>query len=169
MIENIKNQGLRAELDTNFLDRVIKPDGGILFLRKKDNISFKKILLITEIKRQGTNDEHQREGKGKQATGNAIERLRKNLTGIKAMLNHEKITPFVCFGWGCDFAPTEKTTLAKLNVLNEFYYLNKTHIFKSNSNFNYFSPVSMYFREEKWEARKCLQRNCQNCFEILYF
>ncbi|WP_270981219.1 EcoRI family type II restriction endonuclease [Campylobacter helveticus] len=154
MIENIKASKLRAEFDTSFMDRAIYPDGGILFLKKKDEPNFAKVLLITEAKRQGTNDERAKEGRKKQATGNAIERLGKNLTGIKAMLNHEKITPFVCFGWGCDFAPSEKTVLAKLNVLNEFYYLNKTYIFKTdgNSNFNYFSPVSMYFREEKWKA-----------------
>lgn len=159
MVENIRNSKVRAEFDTQFLDRAIFPDGGILFLCKKDEENFKKVLLVTEVKRQGTNDERKKEGKNKQATGNAIERLGKNLTGIKAMLNHEKITPFVCFGWGCDFAPTEKTVLAKLNVLNEFYYLNKTYIFKSggNSNFNYFSPVSMYFREEKWEVEEMFE------------
>lgn len=41
------------------------------------------------------------------------------------MLNHEKITPFVCFGWGCDFASDEKTVLAKLNVLMSFIILIK--------------------------------------------
>ncbi|MFB1646626.1 EcoRI family type II restriction endonuclease [Campylobacter molothri] len=154
MINNIKSTKIRAEFDTTFLNNKIKPDGGVLFLRKQDDPLYKKILLITEAKRQGTNDLRKKEGKNKQATGNAIERLGKNLTGIKAMLNHEKITPFVCFGWGCDFASNEKTVLAKLNVLNEFYYLNKTYIFKTdgNSDHNYFSPVSMYFREEKWEV-----------------
>ncbi|ELX2134205.1 restriction endonuclease, partial [Campylobacter jejuni] len=123
MIENIKLSKIRAEFDSSFFENKIKPDGGVLFLRKKDDRKFKKILLITEAKRQGTNDIRTKQGKNKQATGNAIERLGKNLTGIKAMLNHEKITPFVCFGWGCDFASDEKTVLAKLNVLNEFYYL----------------------------------------------
>ncbi|WP_276883956.1 EcoRI family type II restriction endonuclease [Campylobacter cuniculorum] len=154
MIENIKNSQIRTQFDTQFLDGAIYPDGGILFLRKKDDEKFKKVLLITEAKRQGTNDERKKEGKNKQATGNAIERLGKNLTSIKAMLNHERITPFVCFGWGCDFAYDVKTVLVKLNVLNEFYYLNRTYIFKTdgNSNFNHFSPVSMYFREKKWEV-----------------
>ncbi len=100
MIENIKLSKIRAEFDSSFFENKIKPDGGVLFLRKKDDRKFKKILLITEAKRQGTNDIRTKQGKNKQATGNAIERLGKNLTGIKAMLNHEKITPFVCFGWG---------------------------------------------------------------------
>ena len=54
-----------------------------------------KPIVIAEIKRQGTNNEREKEGKPKQATGNPIERLGKNLTGIKAMMNHEKITPFI--------------------------------------------------------------------------
>lgn len=159
MINNIKSTKIRAQFDMNFIDNTIKPDGGVLFLRKKDDKNYKKVLLITEAKRQGTNDIRKKEGKIKQATGNAIERLGKNLTGIKAMLNHEKITPFVCFGWGCDFATNEKSVLAKLNVLNEFYYLNKTYIFKAdgNSDHNYFSPVSMYFRENKWEVNEMFE------------
>lgn len=159
MIENIKQSKIRMQFDIDFCENSIKPDGGILFLRKKGDKNFKKILLISETKRQGTNDERVKEGKNKQALGNAIERLGKNLIGIKAMLNHEKITPFVCFGWGCDFAPSAKVVLAKLNVLNEFYYLNKTYIFKTdgNSDHNYFSPVSMYFREKKWEVDEMFQ------------
>lgn len=153
MINNIKNTNIRAQFDTTFENNSIRPDGGILFLNSKKRTDYKKVLLIAEAKRQGTNDIRISQGKKKQATGNAIERLGKNLTGIKAMLNHEKITPFVCFGWGCDFATNSTTVLSKINTLNEFYYLNKTYIFKSdgNSDHNYFSPVSMYFREEKWK------------------
>lgn len=151
MINSIKETNIRAQFDMEYENNFIKPDGGVLFLNNPSG--YKKVLLIAEAKRQGTNDIRLQEGKNRQATGNAIERLGKNLTGIKAMLNHEKITPFVCFGWGCDFASDQKSVLAKLNVLNEFYYLNKTYIFKAdgNSDHNYFSPVSMYFREEKWE------------------
>ncbi|WP_283272038.1 hypothetical protein [Spiroplasma sp. SV19] len=36
--------------------------------------------------------------------------------------------------------------------MNEFYPLNKTYVFKKDgsSGYNYFSPVSMYFREQMW-------------------
>ena len=148
MIDSIKNTKIRAQFDTSYLYHYIEPDGGVLFLNNSSG--YKKILLIAEAKRQGTNDVRLLEGKNKQVTGNAIERLWKNLTGIKAMLNHEKITPFVCFGWGCDFASDQKSVLAKLNILNEFYYLNKTYIFKTDgdSDYNYFSPVGMYFRKK---------------------
>ncbi len=151
MIELIKTHKIRLEFDYSFEDRRIEPDGGILFLEKK-SVNFKKPILISEVKRQGTNKQRLKEGKNRQATGNAIERLGKNLTGIKAMMNHEKITPFICFGWGCDFSVSEKTVLSKVFMLNEFYPLNKTYVFKKDgdANYNFFSPVSMYFREEKW-------------------
>jgi type II restriction enzyme len=156
MIKFIKQKGIRLEFDYDFEDRKIIPDGGVLFLNKKSSEELKKPLLISEIKVQGTNKKRLKEGKKKQATGNAIERLGKNLTGIKAMMNHEKITPFVCFGQGCDFAPEVKTVLAKVHILNEFYDLNRTHVFKKdgNSDNNYYSPVSMYFREEEWSEEE---------------
>lgn len=152
MISIIKQKGIRYDFDMDYIDRVIVPDGGVLFLVNKTT-NEKKPILVSEIKRQGTNDARIKEGKGKQATGNAIERLGKNLTGIKAMMNYEKITPFVCFGWGCDFAEDSKTVLSKVSMLNEFYSLNKTYVFKKDgsSDYNSYAPVSMYFREEQWE------------------
>ncbi len=151
MIDLIKTKDLRNEFCYDYLDRKIKPDGGVLYLVKKDN-SFKKPILISEIKRQGTNAERLKKGLPKQATGNAIERLGKNLIGIRSMMNHERITPFICFGWGDDFKPTEKTVLSKVFVMNEFYPLNKIYVNKKDgdANLNRFSPVSMFFREKIW-------------------
>ncbi len=155
MIDFIKRKKVRAEFDDRYIDRKIIPDGGVLHLIDEKSGS-KKPILIAEIKRQGTNDERRKEGKKKQATGNAIERLGKNLTGIKAMMNHEKITPFICFGWGCDFNENERTVLSKVSMLNEFYDLNKIYVFKKDGNAdnNFFSPVSMFFREEIWETKE---------------
>ena len=151
MIDFIKSKGIRNEFDLLYFNRTIKPDGGVLFLINKQTKE-KKPILISEIKHQGTNDERLKEGKDKQATGNAIERLGKNLTGIKTMMNYEKITPFVCFGWGCDFAEDSVTVLAKVGILNEFYPLNQIFVFKRDGNSEYksFSPVSMFFREQIW-------------------
>lgn len=160
MYSFIKEQKLRFEFDTQFRDRTIKPDGGILFLKNRKDKNYQKVLLIAEVKRQGTNDQRIEEGKKKQAQGNAIERLGKNLTGIKAMMNHEKITPFVCFGWGCDFDIGENgSVLPKVSMLNEFYPLNKLHIFKRDggSAHNFFAPVSMYFRNEEWSKAEMFE------------
>ena len=103
MIDFIKRKKIRHDFCYDCIERKIVPDGGILYLvNKKQMKNYRWSLVIAEIKRQGTNKERIKEGKSKQATGNAIERLGKNLTGIKAMMNYEDITPFVCFGWGCD-------------------------------------------------------------------
>jgi type II restriction enzyme len=154
-----KDSTIRKEFDTVFLDKVIRPDGGVIYLHKKGDDDFLKIILVSEVKRQGTNDMRVQEGKPKQAQGNAIERLAKNLTGIKTMMNHEAITPFVCFGHGCDFVQDYDETsfvMSKISMLNEFYYLNKTYVFKKDghNNKNHFSPVSMYFREQEWTQRE---------------
>ena len=73
------------------------------------------------------------------------------------MMNYEEITPFVCFGWGCDFAlETEETgtVRSKVVMMNEFYNLNQIYVYKKegNANVNSFAPVSMYFREEPWSV-----------------
>lgn len=156
IINFIRAKKVRSEFDTSYIDRKIIPDGGILFLVKHiDGVEVdRKPILIAEIKRQGTNDERVKEGKTKQATGNAIERLGKNLTGIKAMMMYEGITPFVCFGWGCDFAADSGTVLSKVSMLNEFYPLNRIFVHKrdGSADYNKFSPVSMFFREEEWQT-----------------
>ncbi|CAG8498367.1 2351_t:CDS:1 [Cetraspora pellucida] len=150
MINLIKTKKIRNDFDKNFCDRTIKPDGGILSLRKLSDEKYYKIVIIAETKYQGTNDLRLQAGLKKQAQGNAIERLGKNLTGIRAMFNHEKITPFVCFGSGYDFKEKEGFVMSKISMLNEFYYLNRIYVSKADgtSDLNYFSPVSMYFRYE---------------------
>lgn len=155
LMQIIANSGLRKEFDTVFQKRTIKPDGGVIFLCKDDDPDYIRLILVAEIKRQGTNRQRIEEGKKKQAQGNAIERLGKNLTGIKAALNHEPLTPFVCFGSGCDFVQeynSDSFVMSKLSMLNEFYSLNRTYVFKrdGSSDKNTFSPVSMYFKEKDW-------------------
>lgn len=162
MIDFIKKKNIRHEFCYDAIDRKIVPDGGVLYLVNKVKQE-KYPLVIAEIKRQGTNSERVKEGKAKQATGNAIERLGKNLTGIKAMMNYEKITPFICFGWGCDFAEDVEETLtvrSKIVMLNEFYNLNQIYVFKrdGNSDVNSFAPVSMFFREERWTVEEMFEK-----------
>lgn len=153
MIKFIESKKIRSEFFPYDEGRSIVPDGGIIYLIDKVN-DVKLPLLIAEVKHQGTNKERIQKGKNKQATGNAIERLGKNLTAIKSYLHYENITPFVCFGHGCDFAPNELTVLNKIWCLNEFYDINKIFVNKRDNDKDHggFSPVSMYFREEKWSV-----------------
>mgnify|MGYP001588205031 CR=1 FL=1 len=147
LIDIIKGYDKRSEFAVlTKTDTYIKPDGGILVLKKKDDKNYRRIALAVEMKHQGTNDKRLLEGKKKQAQGNAIERLGKNLIGIRATLQYEKVTPFVCFGWGIDFA--EGSSIRdRVITMNEFYPLNRIFVHKKEG----YAPVSMYFREKEWE------------------
>lgn len=124
----------------------MKPDGGVLLLKKTGDDRFKRVVLAVEMKHQGTNDKRLAEGKTKQSQGNAIERLGKNLIGIRATLQYEKVTPFVCFGWGIDFEQGS-SILDRVITMNEFYPLNRVFVNKREG----YSPVSMFFRREEWQ------------------
>lgn len=155
MIKFIKKRGIRTEFYSYDDSRAIVPDGGIIYLvDEKEDIKYP--LVIAEVKHQGTNKERLKEGKALQATGNAIERLGKNLTAIKTYMHYENITPFVCFGHGCDFAEDSMTVLTKVFCLNEFYDINKIYVNKKDNDREHggFSPVSMYFREEAWTTEE---------------
>jgi type II restriction enzyme len=86
----------------------MKPDGGIICAIIGD---YTIPILITEDKKQGTNDSRFAEGKGRQATGNAVERGIKNIRAAEMLFHGGKVFPYVLFGSGCDFHPSE--TIAK--------------------------------------------------------
>jgi type II restriction enzyme len=126
----------------------MSPDGGILSIIDHDEKEFP--ILISEVKNQGTNDLRKAEGKKKQAMGNAIERLGKNVIGVRTAMLSEGIVPFVCFGYGIDFAAKSSildrvATIAMFGKLNEIYVLNSG----SRESFN---RGSFYFRQRRWTA-----------------
>lgn len=125
----------------------IKPDGGILFLEGGADDKITYPILIAEVKNQGTNDLRLAEGKSKQAKGNAIERLGKNVIGLRTALMRESIFPFVCFGYGCDFEESS-SILDRVTTIAMFGRLNKTYLF--NEDGERFNRGSFYFRERKW-------------------
>ena len=100
LIDLIRSYDKRAEFTKlTKEDSFIKPDGGLLILSKSKDAKFKRIVLAVEMKRQGTNDLREKEGKKKQSQGNAIERLGKNLIAIRSALQYEKVTrSFVSVG-----------------------------------------------------------------------
>ena len=124
----------------------MRPDGGILSLVDKNGHSFP--ILILEKKNQGTNDLREGEGKKKQAKGNAIERLGKNVIGFRTALKGESIFPFVCFGDGCDFAE-DSTILDRVVTIAQFGRLNVEHLHKQGAN-NEFDRGTFYFRVQEW-------------------
>lgn len=125
------------------------PDGGILCLKGKPGNKLIYPIVIAEVKNQGTNDLRIKEGKKKQAKGNAIERLGKNVIGFRTALMREGIFPFVCFGYGCDFAP-DSSILDRVTTIAMFGRLNRTYL--HNEEQGRFSRGSFYFREKKWSV-----------------
>jgi len=98
--------------------RSMRPDGGILCLIDKTSLKWVP-LLITEDKIQGTNDQRHAVGKGRQATGNAIERAAKNIRGMEMLFAgpDHPFFPYVVFAAGCDFHPSE-TIGQRLEMMN---------------------------------------------------
>ena len=128
----------------------MRPDGGILSLKALDGALFP--ILIVEVKNQGTNDLRREEGLPKQAKGNAIERLGKNVIGFRTAMLAETINPFVCFGYGCDFHE-DSSILDRVVTVAMFGPLNKIHLTNEGDN-GQFNRGSFFFREKQWTARE---------------
>jgi type II restriction enzyme len=99
----------------------IQPDGGLCWVLIK---SKKRYILVSEQKKQGTNDKRILEGKDEQSYGNAVERLGKNLDAFDVLFGDEDIYPFVAFLQGCDFndessIPDRVRTLFKFQEPNQ--------------------------------------------------
>ena len=88
----------------------------------------KKYILVSEQKRQGTNDKRITEGKSKQSQGNAAERLGKNVDALDVMFGDEDIYPFVVFLQGCDFYDVESTIGDRIRTIAKFQETNKINL-----------------------------------------
>ena len=146
-----------AEVDFHhhFDDTSIQPDGGFVCLKAKEGDSLTFPVLISEVKNQGTNDQRKKEGLPRQARGNAIERLGKNVIGLRAALMRESIFPFVCFGYGCDFEE-DSSILDRVTTIAMFGKLNKTYLHNAGTD-GRFNRGSFYFRPEKWHVAEMLE------------
>lgn len=125
----------------------MSPDGGILSIKAKDGDRLFPIL-ITEVKNQGTNDLRASEGLKKQAMGNAIERLGKNVIGFRTMMLDEGIIPFVCFGYGWDFHDGS-SILDRVKTIAMFGELNRVNVVPEGEE-RLFNRGSFFFRLEPW-------------------
>lgn len=95
LLERMLNQSPKTKSSS-----YVQPDGGLCWVLIN---SVKYYILVTEQKKQGTNDKRILEGKEEQSTGNAVERLGKNLDAFDVLFGDEDIYPFVVFLQGCDF------------------------------------------------------------------
>jgi len=135
-----------VDFDKPLQTSTMKPDGGILSIIDKDGKTHP--ILITERKNQGTNDLRKAEGKEKQAKGNAVERLGKNVIGLKTAMLGIGIFPFICFGDGCDFADAS-SILDRVVTIAMFGRLRKIYMMPQGGN-GEFLRGSFYFRENHW-------------------
>lgn len=146
---------LRAEFpDIDFYDPTpntsMSPDGGILSISLKDGST--RPILISEVKNQGTNDLRALEGLARQAKGNAIERLGKNVIGFRTAMLSEAIFPFVCFGYGVDFEDGS-SILDRVATINMFGRLNEINVLNLGEG-GIFNRGSFFFREKAWSIEE---------------
>ena len=148
IVDNLRKNYPEEDFSYFFETSSIRPDGGILSLL--DNNGNKYPILISEVKNQGTNRKREEEGLKKQAMGNAIERLGKNVIGLRTALMHEAIFPFVCFGYGCDFEETS-SILDRVATIAMFGKLNTTYLHNTGEG-GKLNRGSFYFRDPKWSV-----------------
>ena len=158
VVDRIAQSFPKVDTKYHFRNTSMRPDGGILYIVDKEGKKYP--ILISEKKNQGTNDIRELEGKPKQAKGNAIERLGKNVIGFRAMLADESIFPFVCFGDGCDFAE-DSSILDRVATIAIFGELNKTYL-HDVADLSQFKRGSFYFRIAEWT----MEEMYRTCFDI---
>ena len=145
----------------------MQPDGGFTYVKEWEGTAH--CILVAEAKRQGTNKARIEAGLKKQARGNAIERLGKNMRGFDAMFVGEQITPFVCFGEGDDFG-ADSSIIDRVATLNGFFPLNEVFVHKQSVGADTLKPVSLFFREEPWTPEEMADVMTKVCaISIPYF
>jgi len=150
IVMDLRNRFPEVPFHHFFDNTSLRPDGGVLYV--VDHVGVEYPILISEAKRQGTNDARAIEGLAKQARGNAIERLGKNLTGFRTMMSGEGIMPFVVFGEGCDFAD-ESSILDRVTTLAMFGPLNRIDVANLGDD-GQFNRGSFFFREQTWTVEE---------------
>lgn len=148
-----------------FQSSSLKPDGGIIYI---NTLKGYLPILIGEMKNQGTNKKRIEEGLKKQAKGNAIERLAKNVRGFEMMMISEDIFPFICFGAGCDFEETS-TILDRVVTVSLFTELNKVRVKKIDLGNQKLSVGSYFFREGFWTVDEMKEKLLEVCKQSISY
>ena len=151
IVMNLRESFPTVDFHHHFDKTAMRPDGGVLSVVDKDEKIYP--ILITEVKNQGTNDLRVEEGKARQAKGNAIERLGKNVIGFRTALMPEGIVPFLCFGYGCDFAE-DSSILDRISTIAMFGPLNQVNVVNQITAGKSFNRGSFFFRENPWSIEE---------------
>jgi type II restriction enzyme len=145
-------------------------DAYIIYLNiyKNENDINRYPLFIGEIKKQGTNDIRMKNGKPRQAQGNAgTDRVSKNfiIASDYCYLIDRDFFPYTVFLHGCDFGVDEisKTTKSKLSPL--FGELNKFNPHFDKDMLIYLSQHkggTCYYQKEVYTYKQLFEA-CYNC------
>jgi type II restriction enzyme len=146
VVEKLNRTFPGVDFSYRFETSTMRPDGGMVYVTRK-NDGEKLPILISERKNQGTNDLRISEGQSMQSKGNAIERLGKNLIGLRAYMLDETIFPFVCFGDGCDFAE-DSSIIDRVVTMAIFGKLNQEYVHWQQP---FFNRGTFYFQVEQWQ------------------
>ncbi|WP_077397036.1 EcoRI family type II restriction endonuclease [Bombella intestini] len=165
IIENLISIFPGVDFSCYFDTSSMRPDGGILSLKSNDGGLYP--ILISEKKNQGTNDLRLAEGKARQAKGNAIERLGKNVIGFRTAMKMEAIFPFVCFGDGCDF-DERSSILDRVVTIAQFGQLNHEHLYDQGAR-GEFDRGTFYFRVEEWSESEMAERMYSIAEKSIYY
>lgn len=157
VIEKLSSTFPKVNFHYFFESSAMRPDGGILSLVDQNGETYP--ILISEKKNQGTNDLRALEGMTKQAKGNAIERLGKNVIGFRTALKPEGIFPFICFGDGCDFSD-DSSILDRVVTIAQFGNLNHEHLHDQAD--GVFDRGTFYFRVHEWTEDEMYEK----CYSI---
>lgn len=147
IVDTLRQQFPDVPFEEPFSTSSMDPDGGIVSLILASD-GRRLPILITEAKNQGTNDAREAEGLPKQAKGNAIERLGKNVIGFRTMMLSTGIMPFVCFGYGVDF-DEGSSILDRVRTIAMFGPLNTVNVVSAGEH-GYFNRGSFFFRRAEW-------------------
>lgn len=151
IVTSLRRSFPTVSFDDPLPNTYMSPDGGILSIMAADGERTFPVL-ITEVKNQGTNDLRAQEGLKKQAMGNAIERLGKNVIGFRAMMLEDGIIPFVCFGYGWDFHEGS-SILDRVKTIAMFGELNQVNVIPEGEE-GLFNRGSFFFRMEPWSLEE---------------
>lgn len=151
IVQSLRKSFPTVEFGEPLSNTFMSPDGGIFSLLSREGEK-KFPILITEVKNQGTNDLRAAEGLKKQAMGNAIERLGKNVIGFRTMMLDLGINPFVCFGYGWDFQDGS-SILDRVKTIAMFGELNQVNVVPEGEE-ALFDRGSFYFRKDPWSREE---------------
>lgn len=144
----------------------VQPDSGFLWVYIGNK---KRIILVSEQKRQGTNDRRMDEGKDKQANGNAVERLGKNLDAFDVIFGDEDIYPAVAWIQGCDFYEDESSIPDRIKTMFHFQPSNTINLYWTQIRKHLWSGGSYFMRgHSMFETSGSSDWTINEMFDVMY-